>query len=446
MATYRIRSTDGNNADNGSTWALAKADLAGFAAVDATGDIALLSSVHSEVTASALTINLAGTTAAPVFVLSVNDASENPTATTPGATIATSGANAITVNGNAHWDGQTWKPGNESANNASITFAGDGYFRNQKIYMGTSSSPDINFNSANSGDNVWQRWENLEVGFGHANQTIILFGGRFEIVGLALKSGGISPTNLFDAMNASGENSVLIALGLDLSNAAAGINLVAGSVGVVTGASVEMTFWVSKLPDSWSGGLVNGAVFPGARISMYCSDSADTNNRMWIETYPGSIKSETTLVMTGGAQDNGATISWKMVSNSTCNEAINALITDWIVVENTATGSAKTLTVEILHDSATNMTDAEIALEVMAMTTSGRPLATHYHDGRVDVLATAADQTDSSATWTTTGMTNPNTQKLSVTLTPQEAGLIYCRVLLMKASKTVYINPAVAIT
>jgi hypothetical protein len=61
-------------------------------------------------------------------------------------------------------------------------------------------------------------------------------------------------------------------------------------------------------------------------------------------------------------------------------------------------------------------------------------------------LGTPADIPDSSETWTTTGMTNPNTRKLSVTVTPGKAGPVTAKVYLAKASTTVYVDPLITIS
>jgi hypothetical protein len=61
-------------------------------------------------------------------------------------------------------------------------------------------------------------------------------------------------------------------------------------------------------------------------------------------------------------------------------------------------------------------------------------------DAKTNYLATAADQTDSSESWTTTGLTTPVKQKLAVTFTPQEKGVIMWRVVLSKPSVTVYVD------
>jgi hypothetical protein len=180
---------------------------------------------------------------------------------------------------------------------------------------------------------------------------------------------------------------------------------------------------------------------------MYNCDNAATNYRMWVEDYAGSIKSETTIVRADGATDGTQPFSWKMTSSANCNAALSQLETDELPPKwNEVVGSAITVQVEIAHDSVTNLTDGEVALEVQYLGTSGVPLSLFISDSKSSFLATAADQTTSSATWTTTGMTNPNKQVLSVTFTPQEVGFILPKVILGKASKTIYVCPKVQVS
>ena len=82
----------------------------------------------------------------------------------------------------------------------------------------------------------------------------------------------------------------------------------------------------------------------------------------------------------------------------------------------------------------------EIWVEVEYRDTSGSRRSVEITDHRATLLTTAADQTTSSATWTTTGLTNPNKQKLAVTFTPQVAGYSVARIVLAKPSKTVYVD------
>ena len=180
---------------------------------------------------------------------------------------------------------------------------------------------------------------------------------------------------------------------------------------------------------------------------MWNCDSGDTNYRLWIEDYAGSIKSETTLVKTGGASDGDTPLSWKMATTANAEYPLVLLRSPEIFSERiTSTGSAKTITVDILHDSATALKDDEIWLEVQYLGTSGFPLGSFANDSKADVLAAGANQASSSATWTTTGMGNPNKQKLEVTFTPQEKGVAIVTVCMAKASYTVYVDPLAVVS
>jgi hypothetical protein len=91
------------------------------------------------------------------------------------------------------------------------------------------------------------------------------------------------------------------------------------------------------------------------------------------------------------------------------------------------------------------LTDKEAWLEVEYPGTSGFPVSSFASD-KAGILASAANQTSSSVTWTTTGLSGPVKQKLAVTLTPQEKGVIRARVMLAKASTTLWYCPKCEVT
>lgn len=182
---------------------------------------------------------------------------------------------------------------------------------------------------------------------------------------------------------------------------------------------------------------------------MHNCDSGDTNYRLWVEDYAGSIKSETTIIRTGGASDGTTGLSWKMATSANAEYPVVHLESPEIVVWSDTTGS-KTVTVEIVHDSqgagsGSKFQDDEIWLEVMYLGTSGYPLGTWIRDCKADIMATAANQTDSSETWTTTGLASPVKQALSVSFTTAEKGFIHARVVMTKASKTCYVCPKLTV-
>ena len=55
--------------------------------------------------------------------------------------------------------------------------------------------------------------------------------------------------------------------------------------------------------------------------------------------------------------------------------------------------------------------------------------------------ATTANWAASAETWPTTGLTNPNKQRLTCLFTPQQAGYAIARIRLFQRSKTIYACP-----
>jgi len=437
VATRYVRSTDGNNADSGATWALAKLDLVGVAAIDTAGDTIWVSQNHNETTAAAITIAIANTVAAPGKILCGNDGAAPPTALATTAVVSTTGASAINIgNGIAQFTyvyGITFKSGS-AANAANIAIGHPGEYESCVFWLNnTSTSSRVTFGGTS---NIVLT--NCGFKFGAAGQSLTsTANGEITINGGSILSGGTSPTAFIGSAN----NQNIRINGFDFSNASSSMNVV-GSGGDVQ----KITLRDCKMPASWSGVLNSSAPGVSSICEMFNCDSGDTNYRYRKATQFGTIQDETTLVRTGGASDGSTTYSLKMVTNANGEYPVSTLGSPEIVKWNSTTGSAITATIEILFDSATALKDDEVWLEVMYLGASGVPLASFISDAKANVLATAADQTSSSVTWTTTGMANPNKRSLGVTFTPQEAGFIHAVVKLAKASTTVYVDPLITVT
>jgi hypothetical protein len=262
-------------------------------------------------------------------------------------------------------------------------------------------------------------------------------------MGGSIITGSSAPTTLFQL--ASDGIDMLID-GVDLSNLGTGTDLFDGTP-TSSGGGASIVIRNCQLPASWTGTLFDAA--PSAinlRAEMYNCDSGDTNYKIWIEDYFGSLRDETTIIKTGGASDGTTGLSWNITTTANAEFPHQPFESHEIVKWNETTGSAITVTVDIIHDSVTNIQNDEIWLEVQYLGTSGVPLGSFISDRAANILATPADQTDSSSTWTTTGLTNPNTQQLNVTFTPQEKGFIHAKVCLAVASKTVYVDPVLQVS
>lgn len=448
MSDIWVRSTDGDNADNGSTRALAKATLAGADAIDAAGDRILVSQAHSESSSSSLSYSFAGTAANPTQVLCADDSAEPPTALGSGALIATTGTGAITVAGSAYIEGVNFTI-SDAYNFVNGTFnnsAANQYYKNLNIiHNGSHPSSAVNVGTNLSKTTLHDvNWKFAGTG----NKASLR--GTVHVLGGSFISGTASTGVGFNVGAGSTYTNVLIE-GFDFSNLASTVGLIG-----LNQHDAVCVLRNCKLPASWTGNLLADTISNiSRRVEMYNCDSGSTNYRLWIEDYYGTIRDEATLVRTGGANDGTTGLSWKMTGSASVPlGTLGVLRSPEIVQWNETTGSSVTATVEILHDTNVSagqgagasyaFQNDEVWLEVDYLGTSGYPISSRVSSKKV-LLATAADLSSSSETWTTTGMTTPVKQKMSVTFTPQKKGFIHARVVVSRASKTVYVCPKMTV-
>ena len=432
MATYYVKSGATGTAD-GSSWTNAFPTLVGAAAVDVAGDTIFVSHQHVEQPGTTMTLAFAGTDAAPVRVICVNDSAFPPEALSTTAVIGTAGAGNFIMSGNVYFYGI-------KVATAGTMALSNGIF-NTCTFESTTASKTFTIGTASSSNYGITVFKECGVKL-LTSSALQIYNGDVFFTGGSILSGTTS--SLFVGVwGQSGRGCGNISMsGFDFSNAPAGF-----SICNVVNASTVFSITNSKLPASWTGGLTSAGTVPsaGAQINLANCDSTDTNYRIWRLSYAGDIKSETTIVRTGGASDGTTPLSWKFTSNGNSNYRGSVLASPEIVVWNDTTGSAKTITVEVLTDGVT-LADDECWLEVQYLGTSGFPLGAFITDAKVDVLAAPANQTASTEAWTTTGLTTPIKQKLSVTFTPQEKGFVHAKVILAKPSTTVYVCPKASVT
>lgn len=447
MANKYLRSTDGSDADDGSTWALAKAKIAAAITASASGDQIIVSQVHAETTGAAVTITMPGSITAPFRIACGNDAAEPPTADATTASIKTTGGSDISIKASGDIFGILFECG-DASNFANMNInTGTSPTTNMQRYKdclfrmsGAHPSAIFSIGSIGTSSITKTTFANSTFKFSSTSQYVGL-GGTVEINGGGIESGGSTPVALFKA-GGSGYSTNAVISGFDFSALAATVHLIK----TPSNSQGKIVLRDCKLPASWSGNLVQAAYsIPDNRFEMWNCDSGNTNYKFWIEDWVGTIKQEATVIMTGGASDGVTGYAMKMASNANASGRGGELVSPEIIQRVDTVGSSKTATLEILHDSTTNLTDDEVWIELSYLGTSGFPVDTVITDRKAGPFATAADQTASSATWTTTGLTNPNKQKLQVTFTPQVKGYVRARVFLAKASKTVYVDPKLTV-
>jgi hypothetical protein len=209
-----------------------------------------------------------------------------------------------------------------------------------------------------------------------------------------------------------------------------------------------------KFPSSFN--YTNGAGSidrAGAAIlDIINCDSGSTNYRFHREHPHGTLDEETTLILnSGGATDGTTPISWKMASRAANLSNLGwpyALASFPILFWNDNSGSSKTATVEILFDSASNLNNDDIWLDLNYPAGSSDTLGGKVTTTKSSILASnaALDAGTGTGNWTTTGMSNPNSRKLDIAFTPGKKGWIRGVVKIGKAAQTVYVNPIIKVT
>ena len=398
-----------------------------------------------------------GTAASPVFIIGVDDTGnpEPPTATATGASIGSTSGWGLTFRGVAY----SYKVDytcDRSGGNYSAVFGIDPdsatspgsacwVFDSCNITQGSvNTGSHIQIGQPNSTTGYKQssaQFKNCVVKFKNASQKIIAL-GDFDWLGGSLDVSSAVPTTMLLLGNGSDLSTPNVNIrGVDLSGM--GSNSLVDVTGSPPGFASIADCKIA------SGTVVTTGTFAGIKgpvVEMDNCDSGSTNYRSSRNTPAGTIVSETTKVRTGGASDGTTALSWKMVTGSNAKFPAYTLATKEIAIWNDTTGSGKTLTVEFLHDSATALTNGDIWLELQHLGSSSSPVSTFLSNAKADVLASASNHASSSATWTTTGMSNPNKQSLTVTFTPQSKGFIKARIHVAKASYTVYVDPKLTVS
>jgi hypothetical protein len=433
---YYVRSTDGSDASDGLSWANAKATLAGALAVTAAGERIWVSHVHAETQATSMTLTVVGTSASPIQILCGNDSAEPPTTLATTATITTTGTSNITLSSGSRYTyvyGITFSAGTGAGVSVLSNSASQWHLESCTLALGGDGASNISLGS--DATQLTLTFRNVNVSFNNAAQFIRTRSQLLWDGGSVL---GTAPTILIDYTVAAVSPGKIRLRGLDLS-------LVTGTLVDIGGAGPgSVSFEHCKLGAGVTLKTGAGNGLAGIEVSLDHCDSADTQYRMQRVLGYGEVSSETTIVRTGGATNGTTALAHKYVSASTA-QFLFPFYGPEMVIWNNTTGSSKTITVEILHDSVTALDDDEIWLEVEYLGTSGFPQALFAKDRAADILATPAAQASSSVAWTTTGITNVNKQKLEVTVTPQEIGIFRARVALAKASYTVYVDPLLTV-
>lgn len=440
-----INSVDGDNADDGSTWALANADAPNAMSDQASGDRIWFSDNHAETAAANKVITVPGTLANNCELLCGDDAAEPPTALATTATISTTGAFYIRLIGSFFCHGITFNVGS-GAN--SVDFQANYSGVHYQIYdscniniVATGSTANFTIGSATSAAMGGAHLKNTDVSFASVNGNITVTNGRFHWDGGTLNTS--NATSLLKG--SSGRSNDILVENVDLSIMTSGslVDVGAMSVGATVVRNCEVASGVGYVTGTFDN--------VGVRVVIDQCSSGDPDTdiiKFYEANYAGEIREETTIVRTGGSNNGIGTYSMEM--DTTGYTTADNTAYPFVELEgramhlkNTTKGSSVNIDIEIVHDSqgsgaGSDMQNDEIRLEVIAYNSAGLPIGTMTSNGLSDILATPTDHANSSETWTTTGLTTPVKQYLRCTFTPQEECILIGKVILTKANVIVY--------
>jgi len=456
MAVIYCRSTDGSDGDDGSTWALAKATLAAAVTAAGVGGTVYVSSSHSESLASGSMTLDSGVEGfnSPSLILCVDDTSdpEPPTALATGAVVGlgeVASTRIIHFLGSMYCYGIQFTTVTDNVNHL-IRFASENALTSIKQVfencwfnvrcLGAASG----IGSTGGSNYDWMHIVELincdiSVNASASASVIDSFhNGIFRWYGGTLITG--NPTNLVQVP--SGARPGLIDIrDVDLSVLGSGQYL-------LTNASrLRIEFSIANCVLGASCGLVN-SFYTDSQDSLIHIDncsSSDVDVQFLYQNSFGVFQEDLAVYRSGGASDGVTAFSAQVVTTAAAEPFVNPLrvklATLWA-----DTSSAATFTAHIVHDSATNLQDDEIWIEVEYPddTTTQSFLE---NDKAADIFATPADQTASTETWTGTGgFTNENKQKLSVTTSNTgKAGPVTVWLNVAATSKTLYACPKIEV-
>lgn len=440
MAVYYIYSGASGSA-NGSSWTNAYTTIAGALTSKAAGDIFYVANDHSESTASAVTWTFPGTSASPNQLICVNRSGSVPPVSADLAATGvatTTGTSNLTISGVVYIQGMVLNIGT-GAGAALLAVSGIwAYLKNCQINKPSTGVAAHTFGTTSAeGEYVL---DNTSFSWGATMTSGIADSRSSKLTwkNTATPFNGVAGANLPTTLINYTLPSPIKLINLDLSSLGSGKTLftvtapiTAQIINCKLGSSVTIATSDTK--------------FGGADIRVINSDSSNTITRAERYAPEGIETTELTIIKSGGASNGTTGFSRKMASSSLASY-YSPLASMPIVVWNDITGSSKNVAVNIVNDGTT-LTNADVWIEVDYNSDASFPDGLTAFDGVADILAAGSNQTsDSTSTWTTTGLTTPIKQTLDVSFTPQQKGWFYIRVMLAKASKTIYVDPFPTVT
>jgi hypothetical protein len=428
MATYYIWS-GATGAGTGADWANAFTTINAGTASKVGLDKFYVAHDHNENGAAAIIVDGAGSQDQAYQITCVDRAGSVPPVAADvrnTAQVNTNGAFNITFKFHQIVDGIIFRAGS-AANTASIRIdCTNGNFRNCQFILNNTSTTSLLGSNVNNG---CIQFDDCSVEFGSTSQRLNTVIGTKWIwrnsSGVAAITGATTGAFLINANNPT----TWWFEGLDLSA------YTAKTLAQVSN-NANLTFKNCKFGATTVPGTVGSG--EGSVVKAINCDSGDTNWLNQLTMTRGTLTTLSTIYRNGGASDGTTPICWRMTTAASATQWPGTIEYTPISFWNEVVGTPITITIELGSPTA-SLTNKNVWMDVAAMTVSGFPIGPKVTSGAANVLTVATALTTSSAIWTGTVA---NKYKISVTITPQEKGLIY---IYLKSTNTsgviLYIDP-----
>jgi hypothetical protein len=404
----------------------------------AAGDTQYVADTHAETQAAAMTIAAANT---PNQTYCVDHTVATPTAASlkTTATVTTTGANALIVNGNGYFYGITFSAGTGAVSQGiQLQSISAGYLVLDTCTLITGGTVSIGINVGSGGTTGIVELVNTSAQFSISSSRLNIVAGTLRwrnstaLTGASVRPGAIFATG--------------------------------SGTGVIELTAVDFTGYTGTLFFAQTGGhrvqiknckfdpattpVATPTVAANWMVDILQSDSGTKYYRHERWRTQGVQIVNTTNIKQGGASDGITPLAWQLDPLSLVTwylpfESIPIMI--W----NIRTGVTVNATVCILYDAhlTPSLTNQDVWIEVEYMGTSGSPLGAFVNSGLPNYLATpTALTTDSTSIWNTTGLTTPTLCTLTASFTPQNVGFIKTVVKCSNAAATIYVDPKVILS
>lgn len=436
--TLRYCDSNAAGAGTGADWANAYTTLTLAMVGMVAGDTLYVAQDHNETTAAAITITSPGTVSTPCFIICANKAGTVPPVSADLRTtgvVSTTGASNITFGGpalgNTYCYGLTFSVG-DAASTASPRYSPSANIHwtfDTCLFKvnNTSASSVVGFPNGAGGTVIWR---NCTVQFGAVGQSFNAGGGTFHWNGGSVLAAGSAPTVLIHGNNIN----AFRLRGVDLSHLGVGKTLVSAP------ASADCKHFFEDCKTHASVTKATSPTRPVAEAIFTRCGATGINYDFAKYSYEGTETDETTIVRTGGATNGTTPIAKKIVTTAN-PEFFQPFIAMPIAVWNDTVGS---ITIDILGiwGGGAVPDNDDIWFELQYLDDANSGLATIEENAKADILATAAAHSTDASVWggSTTAF------KMTKTITPAQAGIIWVTIKAAIPSTTFYIDPMVQIS